>query len=105
MLGYKGKVINIEEIKNDISPDLILTGNILRKDSQLKIYLELLDIKNRKVVWADSFKENIDNIFSLQDKMAMKIVSNLSTINIFYFLYDLWCIVFIKIFFNPIFSV
>ena len=78
VLGYKGKVINIEEIKNDISPDLILTGNILIKDSQLKIYLELLDIKNRKVVWADSFKENIDNIFSLQDKMAMKIVSNLS---------------------------
>ena len=51
-------------------------GNILRKDSQLKIYLELLDIKNRKVVWADSFKENIDNIFSLQDKMAMKIVED-----------------------------
>tara|TARA_X000001036_G_scaffold438595_1_gene486884 strand:+ start:14091 stop:16604 length:2514 start_codon:yes stop_codon:yes gene_type:complete len=74
---FKGKNINIENIKDKTRADFILSGNVLRINDKIKISAELIDLIKREVPWADTFERNITDIFSVQDEVALNIVNNL----------------------------
>lgn len=77
VIGYKGKNIILDEIEEKLNADFILTGNVIRINDVLKISVELVNIDKRNVLWANSFEESLDNIFLVQDKVALNIVNNL----------------------------
>ena len=74
---FKGKNINIENIKDKTKADFILSGNVLRINDKIKITAELTDIIKREVPWGDTFERNVTDIFSVQDEVALNIVNNL----------------------------
>ena len=74
---FKGKNINIEDIKDKTKADFILSGNVLRINDKIKITAELTDIIKREVPWGDTFERNVLDIFSVQDEVSLNIVNNL----------------------------
>ena len=74
---FKGKNINIENIKDKTRADFILSGSVLRINDKIKITAELIDIIKREVPWGDTFERNVTDVFSVQDEVALNIVNNL----------------------------
>ena len=74
---YRNKQIDLDAIEKDLKIDFVLTGSIIRSSSKVKITVELVDIKDRSVPWGQSYEKNIDDLFSIQDEVAINIVNNL----------------------------
>ena len=74
---YKGKEINLDKIEKELEIDFLLTGSIIRSSEKVRISVELVNVADRVVPWGQSYDEDIDDLFSIQDQVAMNIVKNL----------------------------
>jgi len=74
---YRDKTVDLDAIEEDLKVDFVLTGSIIRSESQVKIMVELVDIADRSVPWGQSYEESIDDLFSIQDEVAINIVNHL----------------------------
>jgi Predicted integral membrane protein len=75
---YKEKQINLDIIREDLKADFILTGKVSNINNRIRISVELVDLSQRKILWTESFNVLKENIFEVQDKMALNIVDNLN---------------------------
>jgi adenylate cyclase len=56
-----------------------LSGRIRRADGRIRLSVELGDLSTASVIWAEKYDSNIEEIFGLQDEIALAIVSRIAT--------------------------
>jgi TolB-like protein/Flp pilus assembly protein TadD len=66
------------EIGRDLAVDFVVSGSVERKDRQVEARLEMVDVANGSVIWAENFAAPNNNLFDLQDDISEKIVNSLS---------------------------
>jgi adenylate cyclase len=57
----------------------LLSGKIRRVGGRIRLSVELGDLSTASVVWAEKYDADIEQIFSLQDEIALMIVGRIST--------------------------
>jgi adenylate cyclase len=78
-LGYNQASPNLEKISQELNVSYVLRGSIRRSGQQLRIAVELLDARTRQsLIWADRFDGNIEDIFDLQDRIALRTASSIA---------------------------
>ena len=77
ILQYKGKIIDLEEIKEKYDAEFLINGNINKLGEKIKIYTELVDLNDRTVKWSKSFEKQLNDIFAIQNEIALEIVNNI----------------------------
>jgi len=77
VVEYKGKNINLDDIRDNLGADYLLTGNVMKLNEKIKISVELVDLEKQDVEWSTSFEKDMSDIFSIQDEIAINIVENL----------------------------
>ena len=77
ILQYKGKIIDLEEIKEKYDAEFLINGNINKLGEKIKIYTELVDLNNRTVKWSKSFEKQLNDVFAIQNEIAIEIVNNI----------------------------
>lgn len=75
--NYFGQEQNIAAIGRDNQVDSVLTGSTQSEGDNLRVIVQLWDIKNKRLVWAKTFTGNASESFSLQDTVAEEVVSAL----------------------------
>jgi TolB-like protein len=74
--AYKGKTQNIKQIANDLGARYVLEGSIRKSAQRLRITVQMSDAETGLHVWAERFDRELADMFSLQDELTAKIVTN-----------------------------
>lgn len=76
-MSYKG---HLAAYAKEMSIRYFIQGSVRRFGDQLKITAALLDIETGDHLWQDSLKGTMEDIFSIQETVAKKVVGGLSII-------------------------
>jgi adenylate cyclase len=75
---YKGKQVKVEEVAKDLGVRHVLEGSVRRGGGRVRITAQLIDGKTGQHLWADKYDRELKDIFSVQDEVTRKVVSELA---------------------------
>ena len=75
---YKDKSIGTKQIAKNLGARYVLEGSVRKVGDQVRINAQLIDAPTQHHLWAERFDGPLSDIFSLQDKIARKIVASLA---------------------------
>src|SRR5207302_9361128 len=70
---YKGRPIEVKEIGRELGVRYILEGSVRKGGSGVRIMAQLIDAETGAHLWADRFDGLIEDVFELQDKIALSV--------------------------------
>jgi adenylate cyclase len=76
--AYKGKQVKIRQIAEELGVRYVLEGSVRRAKNMVRINAQLIDATTGGHLWSERFDEEMDNIFSVQDKITQKIAEALA---------------------------
>ena len=74
---YKGKPASAKEVSEALGIRYVLEGSVRRDGDRVRIGTQLIDAMTGHQIWAERYDRNLKDIFSLQDEITMKIVTEL----------------------------
>lgn len=76
--GYKGKIMTVSEIADELGVRYVIEGSVQKAGKRLRINVTLTDAKLGYELWAQRYDRLMDDLFAIQDEMAHKIVDALA---------------------------
>ena len=77
--AYKNDVRNIRQIARNLRVANILEGSVRKVGDRLRITAQLIDTRNDRHLWSNSYDRDMNDIFQVQAEIANAIVSALTT--------------------------
>lgn len=75
--AYKGKSIKVQQIGHDLGVQYVLEGSIQKSNERIRITAQLIEAKSGHHLWSDRYDRNLQDIFDLQDEIAIEIMKAL----------------------------
>jgi serine/threonine protein kinase/Tfp pilus assembly protein PilF len=75
--SFKGKESTIQEIGEKLDVDTILEGSVQKSGDRVRISARLVNVADESHLWSEQYDSDLDDIFAVQDKIALAIVDNL----------------------------
>ena len=76
---YKGKDTDLKTIGKELNVEAILNGRVIQRGEQLTLSLELVDVKDDKVLWTESYGRKQSDLVSLQSEIAKDVSTKLKS--------------------------
>ncbi|MGI8556041.1 MAG: winged helix-turn-helix domain-containing protein, partial [Pyrinomonadaceae bacterium] len=77
---YLDQNYDTQAVGRELKVDSVLEGSLQKEDNKLKINLQMVSVADGKVLWADSFTNDLSNVLSGQESVANR-VSRLMALN------------------------
>ena len=74
-LSFKGKAVSPQEVGRQLGVRYVLEGNVRKAGARVRISVQLIDAGDGAQVWADRFEDTLDDIFALQDAVALNVTA------------------------------
>lgn len=74
VFAYKGKVMDVRDIAQELGVRYLLEGSARRAAGRVRINAQLVDAASGDHLWAERFDRNLEDIFAVQDEVTGKIV-------------------------------
>lgn len=74
---YKGRSVDVKQVGREQGIDLVLEGSVRQSGNRVRITAQLIDAKSGMHVWADRFDRHMEDVFEVQDEIALKIATEL----------------------------
>ncbi len=79
VMQYKTvKKKSLPEIADELNVSLILEGTVRRSDDRVRIVAQLIEAREDKHIWAETYDREVKDIFAIQSDVAEKIAGVLS---------------------------
>ena len=75
---YKGKAVDVKKVSRELGIRYVLEGSVRRAQKAVRINAQLIDTTTGGHLWAERYDGQMEDIFSLQDKITQKIVAALA---------------------------
>jgi adenylate cyclase len=75
--SYKGKPVKIQRVAEELGVQYVVEGSVRKAADQVRITAQVVDALSGYHVWAETYDFIMDNIFAIQDEIAMKIITAL----------------------------
>jgi len=75
---YKGKAVDVKKVGRELGVKYLLEGSVRRVGDKVRINAQLIDAGSGSHLWAERYDGRLDDIFTLQDKVARKIIGELA---------------------------
>jgi adenylate cyclase len=72
--AYKGKSISIKQIARELGVKYILEGSVQKAGDRVRITAQLIDATTDYHLWSENYDRDLEDIFALQDEIALKII-------------------------------
>ncbi|MCH8322621.1 MAG: tetratricopeptide repeat protein [Proteobacteria bacterium] len=76
--AFKGQSLSIPEIANQLGVNYILEGSVRKSNNRVRITAQLIDVKSDRHMWSETYNRELDDIFEIQDEIAVAIGEALS---------------------------
>lgn len=70
VMQYKGVQKPLSEIAQALNADAIVEGSYLRAGQQVRITVQLLDARNDRLMWAQTYDESAKDLLAMQDQVT-----------------------------------
>ena len=74
---YTGKEIDPIKIGNELGVNAVLTGRYDQRDEDLTLSVELVDVRNNKLLWGKHYDHKLADLMTTQREIASEITQNL----------------------------
>ena len=74
---FKGKDVAIGQIASELGVKSVLEGSIRKAGDTIRITVQLINASDGYHIWSQTFDRRIDDVFSIQDEIATKVVESL----------------------------
>ena len=74
---YKGKETDAQKIGNELGVSAVLTGRIVQRGENLTISVELVDVRNNKLLWGEQYERKMSELLTTQREIAAEITNKL----------------------------
>jgi TolB-like protein/Tfp pilus assembly protein PilF len=74
---YKGKETDAIRIGNELGVNVVMTGRFVRRGENLTISVELVDVRNNKLLWGEQYERNMSELLATQREIATEITNKL----------------------------
>jgi len=75
--SFKGKNLEIPEIASRLKVAHVLEGSVRKSGNQIRITAQLIQADNGYHLWSETYDRQLDNIFQIQDEIAVAVVDAL----------------------------
>jgi len=76
-LSFKGKAAGAQEVARQLGVRFVLEGSVRRAANRVRIAVQLIDGGDGAQLWADRFEDTLDDVFALQDKVALAVAGKI----------------------------
>jgi TolB-like protein len=73
-LAYKGKAIDVRQVARELGVRYVVEGSVRKSGNRVRITGQLIEATTAAHIWADCFDGALDDIFELQDRIAIGVV-------------------------------
>ena len=77
---FKGKHIDLREVGEKLNVSTVLEGSVRKQGNQLRVTAQLINTENGFNLWSERYDRTMENIFAIQDEIALAITENLKII-------------------------
>ncbi|MHB0970170.1 MAG: protein kinase domain-containing protein [Thermoanaerobaculia bacterium] len=70
---YAGRKIDPQAVGKELNVRAVLTGRIIRRDNQLAIETELVDVERGTQLWGDRYNRPVDDLLRVQEEISDEI--------------------------------
>jgi TolB-like protein/class 3 adenylate cyclase/Tfp pilus assembly protein PilF len=74
---FKGKNIDMKEVGEKLKVLTVLEGSVRKQGNRLRITVQLINAEDGYNLWSERYDREIDDIFALQDEIALTITEKL----------------------------
>jgi TolB-like protein/Flp pilus assembly protein TadD len=75
--AYREKSVDVRAIARNLGVRYILEGSARRAARRVRINVQLVDAIGGRLLWAERFDRNLDDVFKVQDEVTAKVVEAL----------------------------
>jgi serine/threonine protein kinase/Flp pilus assembly protein TadD len=75
--ALKGKADSIKRVGELLQVDSVLEGSVRKSGSQLRITVQLVNVANERLVWAQKYDRELKDVFAIQEEIARQLVGSL----------------------------
>ena len=75
--SYKGNPVKVNQIAEELGVRYVLEGSVRKAGDQVRITAQLIDALNGHHLWAERYDRDLKDIFTLQDEITMKLITEL----------------------------
>ena len=72
---YKGKSIIVQQVARELGVQYVVEGSVQKAENRVRITAQLIDATKGHHVWAENYDRMLKDIFSLQDEIAIKLIT------------------------------
>jgi len=76
-MEFKDSDKSFKEIGEELGVSYILTGSVMRLENNIKINIQLTDVKSGQYQWTESYDQQLTSVFSILSEVAQKVASTL----------------------------
>jgi adenylate cyclase len=70
---YKGQAVDVKRVARELGVRYVLEGSVRKAGGRVRIAGQLIDAASGAHLWADHFDGSLEDIFELQDKVAVSV--------------------------------
>jgi serine/threonine protein kinase/Flp pilus assembly protein TadD len=74
---YKGKESDAQKIGNELGVSAVMTGRIVQRGDSLTISVELVEVRNNKLLWGEQYERKMSELLTTQREIAAEITNKL----------------------------
>jgi TolB-like protein/Tfp pilus assembly protein PilF len=71
---YKGRAIDVKQVGRELGVRYVLEGSVRKSADRVRVTGQLIDTATGAHVWAERYDRRSDDIFALQDEIALSVV-------------------------------
>ena len=77
MLQFKDTKQTMKEIGKAVGADVLLEGSVQKSNDKVHINMRLIDARNDKQLWADTYDKDFKDIFAIQSEISKSVATKL----------------------------
>ncbi|MET3139923.1 TolB-like protein/DNA-binding SARP family transcriptional activator [Undibacterium sp. GrIS 1.2] len=74
---YKERFVDARVVGKELGVSYIVDGTVQIVSSEMLVFVQLVETTNSEVVWSGRFRDNISDMFDLQEQIAQKIAAGI----------------------------
>lgn len=74
---YKGRERDAQAAGKELNVQAVLTGRVIKRDDQLAISTELIDVRKNTNIWGEKYNRKMADILAIQEEISREISENL----------------------------
>src|SRR6266404_4421338 len=77
VMRFKGKEMDVRTIASELGVSAVMTGRIAERGDNLTISVELVDVRNNKLLWGEQYERKMSDLLATQREIAAAITQKL----------------------------